>query len=44
MRFHAVAVSASVSGDYYQLYLGPEEDEDDDGDGDGLEADDLQRG
>jgi hypothetical protein len=30
MRFHALAVSASVSGDYYQLYLGPEEDEDDD--------------
>ena len=27
MRFHAPAVSVSVSGDYYQLYLGPEEDE-----------------
>jgi hypothetical protein len=30
MRFHAPEVSASVSGDYYQLYLGPEEDEEDD--------------
>ncbi len=28
MRFHVLQVSASVSGDYYQLYLGPEEDED----------------
>lgn len=28
MRFHAPEVSASVSGDYYQLYFGPEEDDD----------------
>jgi hypothetical protein len=27
MRFHAPEVSASVSGDYYQIYLGPEEDD-----------------
>ena len=30
MRFHASVVSASVSGDYYQLYLGPEEYAEDD--------------
>ena len=30
MRFHALKVSASVSGDYYQVYLGPEADEEDD--------------
>lgn len=28
MQFHAPKVSASVSGDYYQLYLGPVDDED----------------
>ena len=30
MRFHAPEVLASVSGDYYQLYLGPVDNEDDD--------------
>lgn len=30
MKFHAPHVSASVSGDYYQLYLGPDEDEESD--------------
>lgn len=30
MRFHAPEVSPSVSGDYYQIYLGPEEDDEGD--------------
>ena len=30
MRFHAPKVSASVSGDYYQLYLGPQDNEEED--------------
>ena len=28
MRFHAASVSASVNGDYYQLWLGPERSHD----------------
>jgi len=36
MRFCASSVSGSAAGDYYQLFLGPEET--DDSDGDPLEA------
>ena len=32
MRFHASQVCASAAGDYYQLFLGPEESEEDDAD------------
>ena len=32
MQFSALTVSASVAGDYYQLYLGPEESENDETD------------
>ena len=32
MRFHAPSVSASANGDYYQLWLGPEESEEEDAD------------
>jgi len=32
MRFHASQVGASAPGDYYQLFLGPEESEEDDAD------------
>ena len=32
MRFHAQHVSASAAGDYYQLWLGPEESDEDEGD------------
>ncbi len=32
MRFHAPHVSASANGDYYQLWLGPDESEDEDAD------------
>ncbi|CAL1242054.1 protein of unknown function (plasmid) [Candidatus Methylocalor cossyra] len=31
MRFHAPSVSASAEGDYYQLWLGPEESEEEEG-------------
>ena len=30
MRFHASKVSAAVSGDYYQIFLGPETDDEGD--------------
>ena len=32
MRFHAPHVSASANGDYYQLWLGPDESEEEDAD------------
>ncbi len=32
MRFHAAFVSASADGDYYQLWLGPEESDDEEAD------------
>ena len=31
MRFHAPSVSASAEGDYYQLWLGPDESEEEEG-------------
>ena len=30
MQFHAQSASASVAGDYYQLWLGPEEEDEED--------------
>lgn len=32
MRFHAPSVSASANGDYYQLWLGPEESDEEEAD------------
>ena len=32
MRFHAPSVSASANGDYYQLWLGPDESEEEEAD------------